>query len=116
VISRGSPVAVVLGARAVYGVGLLALPARILAVLARSPLDSETVAVARVLGARQLVQAVILARHPERSWRIAGAGVDALHAGSMAALARFGRRPNHRRLAARNARTATLLGLTGFVS
>jgi hypothetical protein len=111
----GSPLAVLLGTRALYGIGLLALPARTLAVLARCPLDSQTVAVARLLGARQLVQAVIIARHPERSWRLSGAGVDALHAGSMAALARFGRRPLHRRLAARNARTATLLSLSGLV-
>jgi hypothetical protein len=69
------------------------------------------VRVARVLGARHLVQAAVLTTHPRPGWRLAGAAVDGVHAASMVALARWSERPLHRRLAARNARTAAMLGL-----
>jgi hypothetical protein len=98
-------------ARAAYGAVLLLAPARALGALARAPLDRPTVAVARLLGARQLVQAALLARHPGLRWRLAGAAVDGAHAASMRALASRSGRPVHRRLAARNARTAGMLAV-----
>jgi hypothetical protein len=98
-------------ARAVYGAGLLLAPSSVLDALARSPLDRPAVRVARVLGARHLLQAAVLATHPGPRWRLAGAAVDGAHAASMLALARCSRRAGHRRLAARNARTAGLLAV-----
>jgi hypothetical protein len=96
-------------ARAVYGAGLLLAPPRALGALSRSSLDPASVRVARVLGARHLLQAAVLSVRSEAGWRLAGAAVDAAHAASMLALARWSRRPVHRSLAARNARTAALL-------
>jgi hypothetical protein len=98
-------------ARALYGAGLLLAPAGALGTVARSPLDPAAVRVARVLGLRHLAQAGLLARHDEPGWRLAGAAVDGLHAASMLALGRWSGRPLHRRLAARNARTAGVLAV-----
>ena len=96
-------------ARAAYGAGMLLAPASALSRLAGTPLDRPAVRVARVLGARHLLQATVLATHPGPGWRLSGAAVDASHAVSMLALARWSRRPLHRRLAARNARSAGML-------
>jgi hypothetical protein len=95
--------------RAAYGFVLLAAPPRALGALARQPLDRPSLRVARVLGARLVAQAVVLTTHPAPRWRMAGAAVDGAHAASMVALARWSRRPVHRRLAARSARDAALL-------
>jgi hypothetical protein len=84
-------------------------PPRALRVLAGEPVDRPAVRVARVLGARQLVQAAVLTTYQGPRWRRAGAAVDAAHAASMLALARLSRRPAHRRLAAHNARSAAAL-------
>ena len=102
--------------RAVYGGALLVAPSPVLARLARSPLDPPAVRVARVLGARELVQAAVLATRPGRGWRLAGAAVDGAHAASMLALARWSGRALRRRLAARNARTAALLACAEFAT
>jgi hypothetical protein len=102
-------------ARALYGAGLLLTPSRALARLARSPLDHSAVIVARVLGARHLLQAAILWRRPAPHWQLSGAVVDAAHAASMLALARWSRLPTRRRLAARDARTAALLAGAGTI-
>jgi hypothetical protein len=98
-------------ARTLYGLGLLLTPASTLSALARSPLDRPAVAVARALGARQLVQAALLRRYPTAPCLLAGAAVDAAHAASMLALARWSPCPVHRRLARRNARAAALLAV-----
>ncbi len=103
-----------LAARTVYGVGLLLAPTRVLAAMARMPLDHEVVVVARVLGARQLIQAAALGGSPGRGELLAGAAVDGLHAGSMVAAARWASRAAHRRLAARDARSAALLAVAGL--
>jgi hypothetical protein len=95
-------------ARALYGAGLLLAPSQALARLARSPLDRSAVIVARVLGARHLLQAAILWARPVPQWQLSGAAVDAAHAASMLAVTRLSRRPTRRRLAARDARTAAL--------
>jgi hypothetical protein len=99
--------------RTLYGLGLLMTPAGTLSALERSPLDRPAVVVARVLGARQLVQAAVLRRYPTPSGVLGGAGVDAAHAASMLALARWSPDPVHRRLARREAGTAALLAVAG---
>jgi hypothetical protein len=102
-------------ARALYGAGLLLAPSQALARGARSPLDCPAVIVARVLGARDLLQAAILWERPAPHRQLSGAAVDAAHAASMLALARWSHVPTRRRLAARNARTAALFAGIGAV-
>ncbi len=76
------------------------------------PLDTETVLVARVLGARQLAQAVCVRTRSQRALLV-GAAVDAAHAASMLALSAGSSRAAHRTLARRNGRTAVLLAAAG---
>lgn len=102
--------------RAAYGAAQLLAPPAVLAVVVRSPLDRATVRVARVLGARQLVQSVLLERRPGLGWQLGGAAVDAAHAASMLALGRWGHNRRHRRLAVHDGRMAALLALTGLVA
>lgn len=93
--------------RTAYGAVLLLAPSGALAALTRSQIDRRALRLARILGARELVQAAVIERNPTRGRQLAGAGVDALHAASMLALARIDRR--RRRLALHNALTAGLL-------
>ena len=72
--------------RSLYGAVLLLAPARALATLTRAPVDRPAANVARVLGARELVQAELVRRHPGRAAQLASAGVDGLHAATMFAL------------------------------
>jgi hypothetical protein len=102
--------------RGAYGAGLLLAPSPLLAALARMPLDPSVVAVARVLGVRQLAQAALLQRDPSRRAQLAGAVVDALHAISMLGLAHWSPRADHRELARRNAGSASLLALAGVAA
>jgi hypothetical protein len=102
-------------AHAAYGAGLLLAPPSALAALAGSPLDRPVVRVARVLGTRHLIHAALLWAHPGPRWQLSGAAVDAAHAASMRALARWSQRPVHRRLAARDARIAELFAGAGCV-
>jgi hypothetical protein len=111
--ARPTPADVLAAARGGYGAGLLLGSAAGLSRIARMPLDGAAITVARVLGARELVQAAWLAGAPSPSALLAGAGVDALHSASMVLLARGARRPAHRVLAARNARSAAILALGG---
>jgi hypothetical protein len=99
--------------RVLYGAGLLLAPKRMLESAARLPLDRRAVRVARVLGARQLVQVACL-RCGSRSSLLVGAGVDAVHAASMLALSACAPRPVDRTLARRNARTAAALAVWGY--
>jgi hypothetical protein len=66
---------------------------------------------ARILGARHLAQAAILARHHTHKWILASAAVDATHATTMALLATF--RPRRRKLALTNVASATMLAAGG---
>lgn len=102
--------------RTLYGAGLLLGPRRALSMLARAHLDRESILTARVLGARQLVQAAQLWRRPTRRDTAAGAVVDALHCASMLAVGRLAPRALHRRLAQRDARSAGLLALAGVIA
>jgi hypothetical protein len=69
-----------------YGAGLLIMPAQ-LARLTRASLDHRTTTVARILGARELLQAELLRRYPSARCQLAGTGIDAVHSTSMGALA-----------------------------
>jgi len=74
-------------ARLAYGTALLASPARIVRAYGGDPDDDATTLVARILGARHVLQAVVTGSHPGPIRRYGGAVVDALHALSMFTLA-----------------------------
>ena len=81
--------------RASYGGTLLFAPGPVITAVAAAPVSGRVRAVARVLGARQLVQAAVCGLAPERGLIQAGAAADGLHAASMLALAST--EPNLRR-------------------
>ncbi|MEH3078241.1 MAG: hypothetical protein PGN11_16530 [Quadrisphaera sp.] len=83
------------GARATWGVLLLAAPERVLRAVGEHHPDARTRAVLRVLGARHLVQAAFSGRAPGRATLADGAWVDAVHALTSLALA-AGDRPRAR--------------------
>ena len=85
------------------GVVLLIRPEVVVA-WADGPDDTVTRRVAQVLGARQLVQAIVVGARPTTTVIRAGRGIDVLHATSMvmAAVAL----PSHRKLAALSAAQA----------
>jgi hypothetical protein len=82
-------------ARAGYGTALLCVPGRMITGLTGAPVNGRVLAVARVLGVRQLAQAAVCGLAPARGVIQAGAAVDCLHAASMLALA--GAEPRLRR-------------------
>jgi hypothetical protein len=96
----------------VWGAYLLVSPDRVLA-KCPDPVPGYARAGVRILGARQLVEGAVLARHARRpppEWSIA---VDALHALSMVALAAL--RPGLRPAAVRSAASAlALTALSGY--
>jgi len=69
-----------------WGVALLVCPGAVLQRLG-VPTDGRSCVVARVLGCRHLIQAIVLLNWPERRVQMVGAGVDVLHGASMAGLA-----------------------------
>jgi hypothetical protein len=75
-------------ARAGYGGALLCVPGPMITALTGTPVAGRDLAVARVLGVRQLAQAAVCGPAPARGLIQAGAAVDCLHAASMLALAR----------------------------
>jgi hypothetical protein len=103
-----------IAARCLDGALLLLAPRGLLSRLACARVDRMDALVARVLGTRQLVQAGWAWRHPTRGATFAGAGVDALHAASMIALAACS--PGRRRLAIHSALGAAGLALAGVVA
>jgi hypothetical protein len=98
------------GARALYGMALLLVPRRALGIRGDA-LDSRARAFALVLGARNLLEAAILRRHPQRGFALGGAAVDAAHAASMVLLAALDRR--RRRLALTSALIAGAFAALG---
>lgn len=82
-------------ARAAYGLTLISAPARVLRAYGGDPTDENTIAAARVLGGRHVLQAIVTGDHPGSIRRIGGAVVDALHAASMFAIAQSN--PSERR-------------------
>jgi len=109
-----SPVArtVLTATRIVSGTVLLVSPDRVLA-KCPDPVPGYARTAVRVLGARQLIEGAVLARHARRpppEWSIA---VDALHGLSMLALAAA--RPGLRPAALRSAASAvTLAALSAY--
>lgn len=98
--------------RAAWGAALLLAPDRVLSALPHQQLDRPTRVFARVLGARELAQAAIIARRPTRGWVLAGTAVDATHATTMVGLALLN--PDRRKLALSNVVTASAFAVTGL--
>jgi hypothetical protein len=74
--------------RAGYGGVLLIVPGPVIRMATGRPASRRACAVARVLGARHLLQAALTTAAPSRADALgAGAAVDLVHAASMAALA-----------------------------
>jgi hypothetical protein len=93
--------------RATWGAALVAVPRLLLP----PPRDRAAVAVARVLGARQLAEAAVLRRERSAGRRWVGVVVDAVHAGT--AVAAGLRWPRRREQAALNVVTAVALAALG---
>src|SRR4051794_23238306 len=94
--TRSGPIRIIALVRAGWAGVLLLAPRRILRVAGCQQVPAASVTVARVLGARHLVQAVVSAAAPSGGVAGLGAVVDTLHAASCAGLAPMsprGRRP-----------------------
>ncbi len=96
--------------RGVWGALLLVEPGLVLRVLPHPRIDRGTLVFARVLGARDLIQAVIVGRHRSRDWILASVAVDGTHAATMALFAAVDR---DRRLALCNVVIATTFAVAG---
>jgi len=82
--------------RASYGVALLLAPGQAIRLATGRPPSRRACRVARLLGARHLIQTVLTATAPRPETFAIGGQVDTLHAASMlllAAVSRSGRRP-----------------------
>ncbi len=96
---RGGAVSldVVRGGRACWGLVLLSAPDRLAAGLGAPKPTPRVRVVIRVLGGREIVQALLIARSPGRRMLLSAMAVDAAHSASMVLLAT--RDPALRRLA-----------------
>jgi hypothetical protein len=99
-------------ARAGWACVLLAVPERVAAIGTTPPIPPSAVAVLRVLGARQLVQAAATAAVPTGAVARLSAAVDALHAGTGVGLALAS--PRWRRTAVLDAAVATAFAAVGW--
>lgn len=97
--------------RAAWGAALLLVPGRVLRALPHGQIDRPARGFARVLGARDVAQAALIARRPTRGRILTGAVVDATHATTMVALALL--RPDRRKLALTNVATASAFAIAG---
>lgn len=98
--------------RGVWGLTLLTAPATALRLLdARAEHDHRALVVARVLGARQVVQAAWSGAFPTRGVLAVGAWVDAAHSLTGVALAVAD--PKRRRTAATDATVAAAFAVAG---
>jgi hypothetical protein len=100
--------------RAAYGVMLVAVPGVVIHLATGRPPGRRECRIARLLGARHLVQAAVSVFAPIPDVLAAGAGVDALHTASMLTLAVADRRA--RRLALIDALAESLFAAAGFSS
>lgn len=100
--------------RAALGVAHLCFPGMGIRVLGDERLDRRARRVVRILGARQVVQALATGAQPTAALLALGAEVDAAHAMSMVALGLFGRRWRHAALA--DALVAAALAALGAAS
>ena len=103
---------VALVARAGWGLGCLVAPRAVGRVLGLDPGDRTAHRFLRLLGARDLAQAVLPATDPPPVLLRLGGAVDALHAASMYALAAL--RPDYRRAGLTAAAIATTWTATGL--
>jgi hypothetical protein len=106
--------ALLVGVRAAYGAVQLLLPAYSAEQLLGGPLEPPGLASVRALGARQLAQAGLSVAAPTALLLRLGAGTDAAHALSMAALALAD--PKWRRPALVSGLTATAFAVGGALA
>lgn len=107
-----SAVTLMSAGRAAYGAALLAVPGLLLGIVTGTPATRRDREVARVLGARHLLQAAVTLMASDRMV-VPGAAVDSLHAASMAALAVAD--PRLRRAGVTDCMVASLLAVAGAV-
>jgi hypothetical protein len=98
--------------RIAVGALLIAKPRAVLSDLPHERIDRSAMLFARVLGARNVVEGLVLGERPSPGLIRAGAVVDSLHALTMAGLAVA--RPERRKLALANLATASALAFEGF--
>ncbi|BBX67531.1 hypothetical protein [Mycolicibacterium psychrotolerans] len=98
--------------RAGWGTALLVAPDRVLDATRSGPADSTSRGVARVLGARHLVQAVLSGLRPDRDVLALGVWVDAVHALTASLLAVGDRR--RARVGCTDAAIAAGWAVTGY--
>jgi hypothetical protein len=79
--------AVTTAIRAGWGCALLFAPGRVLRLGGRPPAPTAAIRVARVLGARQVLQSIVTLTAPTGTVAGLGAATDALHVGTCVALA-----------------------------
>lgn len=99
------------GTRLGYGLVLLLAPDRLLKTLTGVRLDRRGRTLARVLGARHLLQAIVSTRAGEGAQRQMGGVVDQMYAASMLGVALLS--PRWRRLALIDGAAASLFSLAG---
>jgi hypothetical protein len=95
-----------------WGAALLFGASPLLRLLAGTSVHARVVTIARVLGARQLLQALITVWRPTRQNLERGAAVDAVHAATMFAAAAANIAP--RRLTIASATTASTFAAVGL--
>jgi hypothetical protein len=95
-----------------YGLLLMLAPDHVYRVSAKGPSDPLARGVVRVLGARQMAQGAWTIKSGTASSLVLGAGVDALHAASMAGVAWLD--PERRRPAGLDAMSAASFSLAGL--
>ena len=79
-------------ARACYGLALLTVPGPLITACTGRPASGRARNVARILGARHVLQAALTAgADPDPAWLASGAAVDVSHAASMVGLAAISR-------------------------
>ncbi len=100
--------------RAGWGFALLVVPERVLAISGPGPVPTHALVLARVLGARQLLQSAATVVAPTRPVAAVGAAVDLLHAGTDVALAAVS--PRWRRIAVVDALLGAALIAVGRTS
>lgn len=99
--------------RGAYGVVMLLFPGRVVAAYSGHPARRGDLRVARVLGARHVVQAIACAGTPTRAVLLLGAETDVAHAASALGLAALDR--PRRRAGLVDAVVATLFAIAGVV-
>ena len=102
------PLAVV---RAVFGALLVCFPEFLLRAAPHRQIDHPADAVARVLGARHLLEAALLGRSRSRRWILVSVVIDSIHAVTAVGFAVLDER--HRRLALTNGVTAAVFVIDG---